>query len=77
MSVRPLPPNAGPVLAVTPALLSFTATDGQNIKPTNADCQQSWFATIEVVADPGARAELPLVEGHNHQERFLLELPDH
>jgi Viral BACON domain/Carboxypeptidase regulatory-like domain len=29
MSVRPLPPNAGPVLAVSPALLSFTATDGQ------------------------------------------------
>ncbi len=29
MSVKPLPPNAGPVLAVSPALLSFTATDGQ------------------------------------------------
>jgi Viral BACON domain/Carboxypeptidase regulatory-like domain len=29
MSVQPLPPNAGPVLAVSPALLSFTATDGQ------------------------------------------------
>src|SRR6266700_1570959 len=29
MTVRPLPPNAGPVLAVSPALLSFTATDGQ------------------------------------------------
>ena len=29
MTVRALPPNAGPVLAVSPALLSFTATDGQ------------------------------------------------
>ncbi len=29
MSVRPLPPNAGPVLAVSPALLSFTASDNQ------------------------------------------------
>jgi serine/threonine protein kinase len=29
MTVRPLPPNAGPVLAVSPALMSFTATDGQ------------------------------------------------
>jgi Viral BACON domain len=29
MTVRPLPANAGPVLAVSPALLSFTATDGQ------------------------------------------------
>ena len=29
MSVRPLPPNVGPVLAVSPALLSFTAPDGQ------------------------------------------------
>jgi len=29
MTVRPLPPDAGPVLAVSPALLSFTATDGQ------------------------------------------------
>jgi len=28
MTVRPLPPNAGPVLAVSPALLSFTTTDG-------------------------------------------------
>jgi hypothetical protein len=28
MTVRPLPPNAGPVLAVTPALLSFTTSDG-------------------------------------------------
>jgi hypothetical protein len=28
MSVRPLPANAGPVLAVSPALLSFTTTDG-------------------------------------------------
>jgi hypothetical protein len=29
MSVQALPANAGPVLAVTPALLSFTAADGQ------------------------------------------------
>ena len=29
MSVQALPVNAGPVLAVTPALLSFTAADGQ------------------------------------------------
>jgi hypothetical protein len=29
MSVRSLPPNAGPVLAVSPALLSFTTTNGQ------------------------------------------------
>src|SRR6266571_2604743 len=29
MTVRALPPNAGPVLAVSQALLSFTATDGQ------------------------------------------------
>jgi hypothetical protein len=28
MTVKPLPPNAGPVLALSPALLSFTATDG-------------------------------------------------
>ncbi len=33
MSVRALPSNAGPVLAVTPALLSFIATDGQNTSP--------------------------------------------
>jgi Carboxypeptidase regulatory-like domain/Viral BACON domain len=33
MSVRRLPPNAGPVLAVTPALMSFTATDGSNTSP--------------------------------------------
>ena len=33
MSVRRLPPNAGPVLAVTPALMSFTATDGSNSSP--------------------------------------------
>src|SRR6266853_2712508 len=29
MTVSPLPPNAGPVLALAPALLSFTATDGE------------------------------------------------
>jgi hypothetical protein len=29
MSVLPVPANAGPVLAVSPALLAFTATDGQ------------------------------------------------
>ncbi len=28
MTVRPLPANAGPVIALAPALLSFTATDG-------------------------------------------------
>jgi hypothetical protein len=34
MSVRPLPPNAGPVLAVSPALLSFTASASQqNVSP--------------------------------------------
>ncbi len=44
MSVRPLPPNAGPVLAVSPALLSFTTTDGQQRSmSTNADRQQSWL----------------------------------
>jgi hypothetical protein len=34
MSVQPLPANAGPVLAVTPALLSFTASDGQPNLPS-------------------------------------------
>ena len=33
MSVQPLPANAGPVLAVTPALLSFTTSDGQQYLP--------------------------------------------
>ena len=34
MSVQPLPPNAGSVLAITPALLSFTATNSQqNVNP--------------------------------------------
>ena len=34
MSVQPLPPNAGSVLAITPALLSFTATNSQqNVSP--------------------------------------------
>ncbi|HEX9134741.1 MAG TPA: carboxypeptidase regulatory-like domain-containing protein, partial [Ktedonobacteraceae bacterium] len=28
MTVRPLPPNAGPVVALSPALLSFTTSDG-------------------------------------------------
>ncbi len=30
MSVRPLPPNAGPVIALSPALLTFTTTDGDS-----------------------------------------------
>jgi len=30
MAVQPLPPNAGPVIALSPALLSFTAIDGQS-----------------------------------------------
>ena len=34
MTVQSLPPNAGPVLAITPALLSFTATNSQqNVNP--------------------------------------------
>jgi hypothetical protein len=33
MTVLPLPPNAGPVIALTPALLSFTATDGGSNPP--------------------------------------------
>jgi hypothetical protein len=45
MSVRPLPPNAGPVLAVSPALLSFTATDGQ---------RNSMQQTL-TVSNPGSR----------------------
>ena len=45
MSVRPLPPNAGPVLAVSPALLSFTATDGQ---------RNSMQQTL-TVSNPGTR----------------------
>ncbi len=36
MSVKPLPPNPGPVLAVTPALLSFTATDGGSNPPAQS-----------------------------------------
>ena len=34
MSVRPLPNNAGPVLEVTPPLLSFTALDGEANPPS-------------------------------------------
>jgi hypothetical protein len=45
MSVRPLPPNAGPVLAVSPALLSFTTTDG--------DAQAHVQALT--ISDPGSR----------------------
>ncbi len=33
MSVRPLPANAGPVLVITPAVLSFTALDGGGSPP--------------------------------------------
>ena len=36
MSVRPLPNNAGPVLEVTPPLLSFTALDGESNPPSQA-----------------------------------------
>ncbi|HWZ19566.1 MAG TPA: carboxypeptidase regulatory-like domain-containing protein [Ktedonobacteraceae bacterium] len=46
MSVQPLPANAGPVLAVTPALLSFTASDGQSTIPSQ---------TL-AVSNPGAQA---------------------
>jgi Viral BACON domain/Carboxypeptidase regulatory-like domain len=45
MTVRPLPPNAGPVLAVSPALLSFTAPDGQ---------QNSMHQTL-TISNPGSR----------------------
>lgn len=34
MSVRPLPANAGPVLVITPAVLSFTALDGGGSPPS-------------------------------------------
>ena len=46
MSVQPLPANAGPVLAVTPALLSFTASDGQPYLPSQ---------TL-TVSNPGSQA---------------------
>ena len=36
MTVRPLPANAGPVLAVAPALLSFTASEGAQNTPAQA-----------------------------------------
>ncbi len=36
MTVRPLTPNAGPVLALEPALLSFITTDGEQNTPTQA-----------------------------------------
>ncbi|MGZ3624192.1 MAG: BACON domain-containing protein, partial [Ktedonobacteraceae bacterium] len=45
MSVQPLPANAGPVLSVTPALLSFTASDGQNANPQTL-----------MVSNPGSQA---------------------
>ena len=32
MTVKPLPPNAGPVLSLIPAVMSFTTTDG-NTQP--------------------------------------------
>jgi hypothetical protein len=46
MSVLPLPANAGPVLAVSPALLAFTATDGQS---------QTTPQTL-TVSNPGSQA---------------------
>ncbi len=45
MKVRPLPPNAGPVLALSPALLSFTTTDG--------NAQES--AQALTITNPGSR----------------------
>ena len=45
MTVSPLPPNAGPVLALAPALLSFTATDG---------AQNSSQQTL-TISNPGSR----------------------
>ncbi len=36
MTVLPLPRNVGPVIAVAPALLSFTATDGGSDSPSQA-----------------------------------------
>src|SRR6266571_2294277 len=45
MTVRPLPPNAGPVLAVSPALLSFNANNGE---------QHAMQQTL-TVSNPGSR----------------------
>jgi BACON domain-containing protein len=45
MTVRELPPNAGPVLALAPALLSFTKADG--------DATTSWQALT--ISNPGSR----------------------
>lgn len=52
MGVQPLPPNAGPVLALSPAVLSFTATDGgdnprpQALSISNPGSQQlNWSLT--------------------------------
>ena len=57
MSVSLLPPNAGPVLMVTPAVLSFTAQDGgadpsgQELVVSNPGTQQlSWSLTNNVLA---------------------------
>jgi Viral BACON domain len=45
MTVQPLPPNAGPVIALSPALLSFTATDGGPNPP----------AQVLAISNPGSR----------------------
>ncbi|HCI82054.1 MAG TPA: hypothetical protein DHW02_20455 [Ktedonobacter sp.] len=57
MSVSLLPPNAGPVLMVTPAVLSFTAQDGdtnpggQELVVSNPGTQQlSWSLTNNVLS---------------------------
>jgi BACON domain-containing protein len=45
MSVQPLPPNTGPVLALSPALLSFTTTDGD----------RSYYNQYLTISNPGTR----------------------
>ncbi|HZS76318.1 MAG TPA: carboxypeptidase regulatory-like domain-containing protein [Ktedonobacteraceae bacterium] len=45
MTVQPLPANAGPVLTLSPALLSFTATDGEGAP----------FAQSLTISNPGTQ----------------------
>ncbi len=53
MSVQALPANAGPVLAVTPALLSFTAADGQpNPSPEILTVSNPGSQTLNWSLDP-------------------------
>jgi hypothetical protein len=63
MSVRSLPPNAGPVLAVSPALLSFTTTDGgpdpnaQTLTMSSQDSRPlNWLLAINAPATAMAQA---------------------